>query len=356
LKSFRCLIGSFLIAACVAMLPTPAMAQFPDHALYIGAYGGGNLKPHDWSLGSNADKTVDRSLQPKSSLILGCRVGYHLLPQLIGEAGAGFLPLISTKDKYNTGLKIDLDGYFHLLPYDISPFVGLGTGAHMVMGGDLGGDFDFQGHLSLGVRGLATPTIALRGDVRAYFIDDYSKVGVGNIFEFTLGIDFFLSGEQTKTPPPPSPPRSPSDRDHDGVIDENDKCPDQTGLPEYQGCIPDAVKSFTGAIKGIYFETGSAKILPSSYPSLDSAVAVLGEYKSVRLRIEGHTDNAGKPAANKKLSEARAESVKKYLTSKGVESGRMETEGYGDTRPVGDNSTADGRAANRRIEFSILGQ
>jgi outer membrane protein OmpA-like peptidoglycan-associated protein len=356
MNAARHLIRAFLIAAAgIAALSMDVRAEFPDHALYIGAYGGGNVKPGDWSLGSKADKTVDRSLQPKSSLVLGCRVGYHFKPQLIVEAGAGFLPIISTADNYNTGLKIDLDGYCHLLRSDISPFIGVGTGAHMVMGGDLGGDFDFQGHISLGVRGLAAPAIALRGDVRAYFIDDYSKFGVGQNIEFTLGIDFFLNMPEEKAPPPP-PPRTPSDRDNDGVPDEQDKCPDQTGLPEYQGCVPDAVKSFTGAIKGIYFETGSAKILPTSYTALDSAVAVLGGYKSVRLRIEGHTDNAGKPAANKKLSEARAESVKKYLTSKGVDSGRLETEGYGDTRPVGDNETTEGRAANRRIEFSILGQ
>jgi outer membrane protein OmpA-like peptidoglycan-associated protein len=85
-------------------------------------------------------------------------------------------------------------------------------------------------------------------------------------------------------------------------------------------------------------------------------VKVLTEYKSLRLQIDGHTDNQGKPDMNKKLSEDRAASVKTYLVSKGVDEGRLVTAGYGDTKPVEDNKTPKGRAANRRIEFAVLGQ
>ncbi|MBN1578645.1 MAG: OmpA family protein [Chitinispirillaceae bacterium] len=360
MKSGMSVMMMFLIAAAgVAVIPMSVRADYPDHGMYLGAYGGFNLKTGKWSLGSVADTMIDGSLQPRSSPVWGVRWGYHFLPQLIGEAGLGLLPVKSSFEVNNTVFKIDLDLYYHLLRKDISPFIGIGTGSHMCTNnGDLGSDFDLQMHFSLGVRSLITPAIALRFEVRDYIIDDYSENGIGQNLEITGGIDFYLNAPKETPPPPPPPappPPPPSDRDNDGVLDDVDNCPDQTGVPEYQGCVPEAMKSFTGAIKGIYFQTGSARILPKSYTTLDRAVAELEKYKTLRLRIEGHTDNAGKPDLNRKLSESRAESVKAYFISKGIDSSRLETAGYGDTRPVEDNKTAAGRAANRRIEFSIPG-
>jgi outer membrane protein OmpA-like peptidoglycan-associated protein len=145
------------------------------------------------------------------------------------------------------------------------------------------------------------------------------------------------------------------DRDRDGVMDPDDKCPDQPGLKEAQGCIPEAAKKFTGAIKGINFETGSAKIMKNSFKLLDEAVEMLKKFEGLRLRIEGHTDNQGKPDMNQKLSQDRAESVRSYMVSKGVGADRLESAGYGDTKPAKPNDTPQGRAANRRIEFVPLG-
>lgn len=146
------------------------------------------------------------------------------------------------------------------------------------------------------------------------------------------------------------------DRDKDGVIDPEDKCPDQAGLKEHQGCVPEAMKKFTGAIKGINFQTGSAQILPGSFKLLDDAVKVLKEFPKLRMRIEGHTDNVGKAEKNLKLSQDRADSVKKYMVTKGIEEKRIETKGYGQDKPVQDNKTEAGKAANRRIEFTPLGE
>jgi len=82
-------------------------------------------------------------------------------------------------------------------------------------------------------------------------------------------------------------------------------------------------------------------------------VEALKQYPTLKLAIEGHTDNVGKPEKNKTLSEARAASVKQYLLSKGIDAARLDSVGYGDTKPTQDNKTAKGRAANRRIEFKI---
>ena len=68
--------------------------------------------------------------------------------------------------------------------------------------------------------------------------------------------------------------------------------------------------------------------------------------------LEGHTDNTGKKAANQTLSQQRAESVKAYVVSKGIDAARLETKGYGDGNPVADNATAEGRTANRRVQFT----
>jgi len=146
------------------------------------------------------------------------------------------------------------------------------------------------------------------------------------------------------------------DQDRDGITDKDDKCPAQPGVPEEQGCLPKAVqKKFSGAVKGINFETGSAKIKKSSYRLLDEAVKVFTQYPTLKIEIGGHTDDQGPDDMNMKLSQDRADSVKAYLVDKGIASERLAAIGYGETRPAAPNKTATGRAKNRRIEFVILG-
>jgi outer membrane protein OmpA-like peptidoglycan-associated protein len=118
--------------------------------------------------------------------------------------------------------------------------------------------------------------------------------------------------------------------------------------------MPAAVEKFTGTIRGIHFQSSSAIILRSSYPTLDSAVAIFKRYKSLQIRIDGHADSTWTPEFNQKLSESRAESVKAYLVAKGIEESRITAAGHGSTMPVESNDTPAGRAANRRIEFSVV--
>ena len=101
------------------------------------------------------------------------------------------------------------------------------------------------------------------------------------------------------------------------------------------------------------FATGSATILPESQEQLDNISAVLKAYPNVKVKIGGYTDNTGDPAANMRLSQARAESVKDALVAKGIAAPRMDAEGYGDRHPVADNSTDEGRARNRRIALRV---
>lgn len=103
----------------------------------------------------------------------------------------------------------------------------------------------------------------------------------------------------------------------------------------------------------ITFELGSAEIQPGSYPELDKIAEILKQ-KKVRVRIEGHTDDIGEAAFNQLLSEKRAESIKNYLVSKGLDPKRFESVGYGESKPIADNKTEKGRARNRRVEFLII--
>ncbi|MFH1612749.1 MAG: OmpA family protein [bacterium] len=109
-------------------------------------------------------------------------------------------------------------------------------------------------------------------------------------------------------------------------------------------------------LEGIYFDSGKATIKPESRPSLEKASLFLKENSRMKVEIQGHTDSTGADDANKQLSENRALSVKKYLVEGfGVSAEQMIIRGCGESMPVDSNSTKEGRALNRRIEFLILG-
>jgi len=108
------------------------------------------------------------------------------------------------------------------------------------------------------------------------------------------------------------------------------------------------------AVYGIRFNTGKADILPDSESTLNEIVKLMQQDAALRLRIEGHTDNQGNATANQALSEKRAQSVVAWLTAHGIPASRLAAKGFGQTKPIADNSTEDGRAKNRRVELAKL--
>jgi len=109
-------------------------------------------------------------------------------------------------------------------------------------------------------------------------------------------------------------------------------------------------------LHGIYFDFDKAAIKPESRPALEDAARILNENPTIRVEIQGHTDNRGSDEYNVGLSERRAQAVVNYLVQNlGIVSGRLNTIGYGEFRPVADNETEAGRALNRRVEFVVLG-
>ncbi|GAC1602737.1 MAG: hypothetical protein NVS4B10_15000 [Myxococcales bacterium] len=173
-----------------------------------------------------------------------------------------------------------------------------------------------------------------------------------------------LLAEAPAVPPvatgPAAPPPLP-DRDGDGVADEDDACPDQPGPASNQGC-PAAVKErvIVSAAKieildQVQFASGTAKLTRRSHPLLDQVAAVIASHPDLTLiQVEGHTDDRGSKRGNLLLSQARAEAVAAYLESKGVASARLRAKGLGAARPADTNATARGRAANRRVGFTVL--
>lgn len=142
------------------------------------------------------------------------------------------------------------------------------------------------------------------------------------------------------------------------VCKKVDLCPEQAesmnGYKDEDGC-PDEVpvppkKVFI--LEGVNFESGKATITTDSYVSLMKVVDIMEAFPETTFEIVGHTDNVGRPEKNKQLSADRAESVKNFLVEKGVSESRMVTRGVGDSEPIAANTTAEGRAKNRRIEFT----
>lgn len=147
------------------------------------------------------------------------------------------------------------------------------------------------------------------------------------------------------------------DTDGDGVNDEQDNCITEKGPLNNKGCpvIDTAdIQAINTSATQIFFETGKAVLLKQSFAALDTIAAILMSNPVYQIIIEGHTDNQGNKAANQVLSENRAKVVFEYLLKKGVTEERMKFEGFGQDKPVADNRSYEGRAMNRRVEIKVV--
>ena len=147
-----------------------------------------------------------------------------------------------------------------------------------------------------------------------------------------------------------------TDTDADGVMDNVDECPEISGVAENHGCpavSAEVSEIIEGAIKGLVFATGSAEINPASFNSLSRISDLMIAQTKSHLILNGHTDNVGNALNNQSLSLDRARSVRNYLVEKGVEVERIDPIGYGQTKPIADNASEEGRLENRRVEFRI---
>jgi OOP family OmpA-OmpF porin len=147
-----------------------------------------------------------------------------------------------------------------------------------------------------------------------------------------------------------------TDTDGDGAMDNVDECPRVAGDKSNNGCpaVSDEMSAvLNSAISGLAFEAGSEAISNSSFAAIDKVVELMNANADYNLIVNGHTDNLGNWLQNRWLSHKRARSVKAYLVEKGIDKSRINAVGYGQSKPIANNETEEGRAKNRRVEFRM---
>ena len=148
-------------------------------------------------------------------------------------------------------------------------------------------------------------------------------------------------------------PEGPVDADGDGVMDDKDKCPGTLAgaKVDADGCVVKKAQSIN--LPNVEFEPSSAVLTDAGKERLAPVVDFLTNQLEVQVTVIGHTDAQGSESYNQKLSEGRAEAVAEYLESRGIAHARLSSKGRGESQPIADNKTAEGRALNRRVELRI---
>lgn len=156
----------------------------------------------------------------------------------------------------------------------------------------------------------------------------------------------------------------PQDRDQDSIADPDDACPDERGVEsadaKQRGCPPPKPKvtleqAQITISEQVQFEMGTALIRENSSDLLQQVAEVLNAHPEIEsCEVAGHTDGTGAPQPNRELSEARARAVVDWLVAHGVRAARLSARGYGETRPIAENTSEGGRTRNRRVEFLIV--
>ena len=147
-----------------------------------------------------------------------------------------------------------------------------------------------------------------------------------------------------------------ADSDGDGVLDKDDECPNEAGTVANNGCpeISEAIKkSLNDYAKTILFDTGKTSIKFESAEILSNIADILKEYPRSNFYIDGHTDSVGSESSNQTLSEGRAQAVVDWLVENGIDRSRLTARGFGESQPLMDNKTREGRYRNRRVEIVL---
>lgn len=224
--------------------------------------------------------------------------------------------------------------------------------------------------LKMGLKARIGAEYAINECLSAAFNVDYQRIDkmlfgdnmpgrVAHIIAPRVALTWYFGGQKERPAAQPAPVKKEGpvaaaapvdgDADNDGVKDSLDKCPNSapgTTVNAY-GCAKEEKAEIRVNVE---FASGKAVIAQAYHDQLKSLADFLNTHKRTTAVIEGHTDSSGPAALNKKLSQARAESVKDYLIKKfGIESRRLSASGLGAEKPISDNKTVDGKARNRRV-------
>jgi len=396
-------IASVLILPALIIcvfLTTHARAENRSGALTLSPSAGGYL--------FEGDQDFERRSRPT----YGLGIGYNITERWGIEALFNFVADAERID--TTGTKHDVDGFvyrleglYHFMPENrLVPYLALGVG-DITLDSDPGrSESTFAAGYGAGLKYFLSENVALRLDARHLIAFDQGideSEQTDNNFLYTGGLVFLIGGEK----PAPAAAPTPRDTDGDGVTDDRDKCPktpkgvavdkagcplddDKDGVADYldkcpktpkgapvdaTGCpldsdgdgIFDYLDECPGTPKGVMvddvgctlkftlyieFDFDKADIRPEYFGDLANAAEFIEKYPAPKILVAGHTDNIGEDDYNMELSQRRANAVRQYLIDNySLDPGKLVAKGYGETQPVADNNTEEGRQMNRRVEI-----
>jgi OmpA-OmpF porin, OOP family len=364
-----------ILLACLSgsLSTTLAAEEMPDFEAYIGA------AKYFWD--------SERPLDDSNSLELGAELPVSDLISL--EAWfSDFDSDIKNSGTEMEGNRYSLGGLYHFSEDSLRPFMSLGV-SHQELEATTKSD-ESLAYIGAGVKKYFDNNIVLRGELLAMNSLDYEDTDVGA--RIAIGYAFGRSASkayvestpakektsstseglksaeqkdnsdaslepQAQPQVAPGAARQPSpqavqvDSDSDGVLDHIDQCQntDQAFKVDAKGC-PVMLTQTVSIDMNVQFETNSAEISAASLPEIKEVADFMAQFEQTALTVEGHTDDRGRAAYNKSLSQKRADAVRQTLINTyKLDAQRVKAIGYGEQSPVADNSTAEGRAANRRV-------
>lgn len=349
----------------------------------------------------------DQNFKDDNTPTFGLGLGYNLTKSFSLEAVVNYIDDFEGRNNKGVeteveGLLYRLEGLYHFMPDNaLVPYIAVGAG-NIALNPEVGRTDDtFGANYGVGVKYFVSDSVAFRVDAR-HFIAFDQGLDEGNHTDnnllYTAGLHFQIGGQGAAP--------APRDSDGDGVTDDLDKCPDTPkgvvvdadgcpvdsdgdGVPDYldkcpdtprgaavdaNGCpldsdgdgVYDYLDKCPGTPRGVVvdekgcpvsftmqieFDFDKADIRPMYHNQLKEAADFINKYPANQILVAGHTDSKGTDAYNKKLSQRRADNVRKYLVNKfGISANKLVARGYGESQPIASNETDAGRQQNRRVE------
>jgi outer membrane protein len=373
--SSRYLIPLAVAAALAAPVAAHAEDGTYDPGKWLVRVGLSQINPEKETLElSNAFVVVDSDITPTGTIeyMLTPHIGTELLLAWPATHGIDLKPFAGNQDSRVAHVDVlppVLSLNWHFNPNGVfRPYIGAGVNYTLFSGEETQGALsgaDLKLDDSIGAAGQVGVDIGQRNwffNANVRYIDmstdvelDGDKLGTADLNPWVYGIHVgYRFGHVippapapapvVAPPPPPPPPAKCADTDADGVCDEADKCP---GTPA--GTKVDSVGCPLEQTLKLLFDFDSAELRPESITELERVVKFMGDVPFAKALVEGHTDSVGADAYNMALSDRRAKAVFDYLSSRGVDPARLSSVGKGETAPIADNKTAEGRQENRRV-------